>query len=199
MPAPVILVFLPLPEKMNVPVPESVVPLPLSQSPNTYRVVAPLNVIGKVRALISMLGRDMFPTFKIVAPEFKPVFSKTAVSCGNGKLLLFAVPPLVRAHDDDVLMVPPATLFQYTVFGVSKVMPELPPQSPSRVPVTFPPDTAAPAMIMFIKSKSAGAETAAHVSVIGLLKKPDCSSPEHNMALVLAVLDAVKSRVPVMV
>ena len=182
---------------MNVPVPESVVPLPLSQSPNTYP--EPLNVIGKGRALISMLGRELFATVKIVAPEFKPVFSKTPMSCGNGKLLLSAVPPLVRAHADDVLMVPPAARFQYTVFGVSKVMPELPPQSPSRVPVTFPPDTAAPAMIMFIKSKSDGAETAAHVSVTGLLKKPFVSSPEHNMARVLAVLDALKVRVPVMV
>ena len=56
---------------------------------------------------------------------------------------------MLKAHPCE-LQLPPAAKFQYDVFGVGKVIPLLPPQSPQ--PVNNVP-VAAPAMIISRKSK----------------------------------------------
>jgi hypothetical protein len=61
--------------------------------------------------------------------------------------------------------------FQYTVLGAGKVIPELPPQSPKRVPDSVP---TAPASAIFLKSTSAGdADHAATVNVVTVALDPE--------------------------
>lgn len=82
------------------------------------------------------------------------------VSWASGKLALAGVPVDVVAHAVAVHN-PPAARFQYTVFGLVKVMPELPLQSPKLDPVI---GAAAPAIVMSLKS-TLSPENALHVSV----------------------------------
>ena len=63
---------------------------------------------------------------------------------------------------------PPPERFQYLLEPASKLMPVLPRQFPRRVPLRFPPDTAAPAMVMSRKSISVRVATAAQVRVLAV-------------------------------
>jgi len=69
-----------------------------------------------------------------VADVLRPVLTKVAVSCANGKLSVLTAPPAETAQALS-LQFPPAAWFQYTVLGVLNVMPLQPLRSPILVPL----------------------------------------------------------------
>ena len=71
---------------------------------------------------------------EIELDRLSPVLLIIAVSCGKGKLIVFTAPPGDVAHALDV-QPPPGAKFQYTVLGVSNVMPRHSPLLPMRVPL----------------------------------------------------------------
>lgn len=105
-------------------------------------------VTGSVRAEKSIapataLALDPGPT---VPPEAGAKSSMIMVSWGSGIFAAAPVPPEDVAQLAEYHAAPEAPT-QYTVFGVEKVMPELPPPSPTLVPVKLPPEMQLPAKI----------------------------------------------------
>ena len=125
----------------------------------------------------------------IVLPLVKPVASKRQVSCASGKLLTAGDAPELAAQPI-ALQFPPAAKFQYRVTPAPNVMPLLPLQSPSRVPLT---GAAAPAIVMSRKSASVPAN-AAQVSVRVVPRVSD-----RTKVRMVASVPADSVRVPLMV
>ena len=109
--------------------PEPVTKLPYTTLPELIDMVAAF-----VRVDISNVPIKGSVAFNVtVALVFNPVFSMTAVSCAKGKLSLLVPPPEV-ADQFVADQVPPAAEDQYTVLGVSNVIPRHPRRFPIRVP-----------------------------------------------------------------
>ena len=69
----------------------------------------------------------------MIVPVTDPALVNVAVSCARGKKSVLGVPVLVSDQPFADQFCAPAK-FQYTVFGVSNVMPRQPRKSPIRVP-----------------------------------------------------------------
>lgn len=69
-----------------------------------------------------------------MVPVTDPALVNVAVSCASGKKLVLGVPVEVSDQPLALQFCAPAR-FQYTVLGVSKVMPLQPRRSPMRVPL----------------------------------------------------------------
>ena len=105
-------------------------------------------------------GHVVLKVMVLPSARLAVVPENTHVSWASGKLASAGAPIDVVAHAVAVHS-PPAARFQYTVFGLVKVIPELPLQSPKLDPVI---GAAAPVIVMSLKS-TLSPEKALHVSV----------------------------------